>query len=136
MENRRQTYRHPFDPEEAVRVAIHKSGEHAPLDCELLDLSLGGMRVRLCDAARSLRVGDSIVSRLLGRDSPEPVELNLTLPSQIVRLVRQEDHVDCGIRFLPTASAGTNDNIERILARFLMAEQRRLRRHTNVDRGS
>jgi hypothetical protein len=134
MENRRQTYRHPFDPEEALRVAVHKPGGLLSLDCELLDLSLGGMRVRLRDATRSLRVGDSVVSRLLGRDSPEPVELSLALPSQIVYLERRDARVDCGIHFLPLADPGTNDNIERILGRFLMAEQRRLRRSQNDER--
>jgi c-di-GMP-binding flagellar brake protein YcgR len=133
MENRRQTYRHAFDPEEALRVALLKPGTDHPIDCELLNLSLGGMRVRLRDDARSLRAGDSVVSRLLGRDSPEPVELSLALPSQIVHLERRLGSVDCGVHFLPTANPGTNENIERILARFLIAEQRRLRRQARAE---
>src|SRR6185312_7927418 len=102
-------------------------GQTVSFNCELLDLSVGGMRVRLSSAAQSLRVGDSIVTRLLGREAPEPVELSLALPSRIVHLVKQDDRFDCGVQFLPTANPSTNESIERTLGRFLMAEQRRLR---------
>ena len=117
-----------------MRVELHKAGRLVPCTCELLDLSVGGMRVRLSGTADSLRVGDSIVSRLIGRDAPEPVELSLALPSRIVHLQPQGEHFDCGIQFLPTANPSTNESVERTLGRFLMAEQRRLRQKTDAAR--
>jgi c-di-GMP-binding flagellar brake protein YcgR len=127
MENRRQSYRHAFVPEEALRVELHKPGQPVPFICELLDLSVGGMRVRLNATAHSLRTGDSVITRLFGRDTPEPVELSLALPSRIVHVEQQGDNFACGIHFLPTANPSTNESIERTLGRFLMGEQRRLR---------
>ena len=134
MENRRQSYRHAFVPEEALRVELHKPGQPVPFICELLDLSVGGMRVRLNATAHSLRTGDSVITRLFGRDTPEPVELSLALPSRIVHLQPQGEHFDCGIQFLPTANPSTNESVERTLGRFLMAEQRRLRQKTDAAR--
>ena len=130
MENRRQTYRHPFAAEETLRVELRPPGRQAAVPCDLLDLSLGGMRVRLHDAAVSLKVGDPIVAHLLGREGTAPVELGLTLPSRVVSLEQREEGVLCGLQFLPTANPGINDSVERTLGRFLMAEQRRALRRS------
>ena len=88
------------------------------LACELLDLSLGGMRIRMPQPPADLRVGDSVTTRLLGRESPNPVVLSLALPARIVYLRPHGDAFHCGLKFLPTASPATNDNIERRLASF------------------
>ena len=127
MENRRQTYRHNFDPEEILSVELHLPGKQGVHVCELLDLSLGGMRIRIPQPPAELREGESITARLLGREAPNPVVLSLALPAQIVHLRQEGDAFHCGLRFLPTASPSTNDRIERTLASFLLAEQRRKR---------
>jgi hypothetical protein len=44
-----------------------------------------------------------------------------------VYLKQNADGLQCGVHFLPTANPALNDEIERTLARFLMAEQRRKR---------
>ena len=128
MENRRQTYRHSFDPHEALRAELSLPGQRAALACVLLDLSLGGGRVQLREPPGTLRIGDSVVFRLLGRSDPEPVELTLALRSQVVYLWQHGEEWHCGIRFLPSADTRANDQIERTLSNFLLAEQRRKRR--------
>jgi c-di-GMP-binding flagellar brake protein YcgR len=133
MENRRQSYRLPFNPNEALRVELRLPGEDAPLDCELIDLSLGGMRVRLRHSSHALTTGARLVTRLLGREGPEPVELSLALPSCVTHLERAGAGTSCGVAFLPIADVSVNDRVERILGRFLMAEQRRLRRRDLAD---
>ncbi len=125
MENRRQTYRHSFEPEEILRAELLRPGQRAHLACQVLDLSLGGMRVRLCQPNNTLTNGDSVVVRLLGRDDAAPVQLNLSIPSQVISLEQCGEEWYCGIRFLPFADPRANDNLERILSRFLLAEQRR-----------
>jgi c-di-GMP-binding flagellar brake protein YcgR len=128
MENRRQTYRHPFQPQEALRAELNLPASPVGLACKLLDLSLGGMRVRLGETPASLRVGTPVTVRLLGRDDPPTsAELSLTLRSQVVYLARHGEEWHCGVHFLPIANPSANENIERILSRFLLGEQRRKR---------
>jgi hypothetical protein len=123
--NRRQTYRHSFNPQEELHAEIRLPGQADALVGELLDLSLGGTRVRMKMPAGAFRVGDAVVAHLLGRDAPEPIELSLTLPSSVVYLKRQGDDCICGVQFLPIVDANTRSSVERTLARFLLAEQRR-----------
>jgi c-di-GMP-binding flagellar brake protein YcgR len=127
MENRRQTYRHLFDPAEVLRVELHLPGKQGVLACELLDLSLGGMRVQASSLPVGIRMGDSITVRLVGREAPDPVVLSLSLPARIIHLGQEGEVVRCGLQFLPTASPSANATIERRLASFLLAEQRRKR---------
>jgi c-di-GMP-binding flagellar brake protein YcgR len=125
MENRRQTYRHPFPPTEVLRVELQVPEGQPPLTAELIDLSLGGMRVRLPPASDRLREGEVIGARLVGRAGPVPVELDLTLRSRVVYLHAAEEGAYGGMHFLPAANAAANEKTERVLGRFLMAEQRR-----------
>ncbi len=132
MENRRQTYRHSFVPAEALRVELYRPGTQDKIDCDLLDLSLGGMRVRLRNAVQRLRAGDSVITHLLGREAPSPVELSLSLPSCVAHVDRHRDGIIYGVQFLPSANPGANEKVEKTLARFLIAEQRRLRRQAQA----
>lgn len=127
MENRRQTYRLPFTPQEVLRAELSRPGQRNALPCELLDLSVGGVRVLLHEPPGSLRIGDSVVFHLLGRSGPIPVELALVLRAQIVYLRQHGEEWHCGIRFLPSADPRANEQIERTLSSFLLAEQRRKR---------
>jgi c-di-GMP-binding flagellar brake protein YcgR len=124
MENRRQTYRHSFEPREILRAELYRPGQHAVLACEVLDLSLGGMRARLRQPVGSLGTGDSIVTRLYGRESSS-VDLSLSLPSEVAFLIQHGEVWHCGLHFLPLADTRVRDDIERTLSRFLFDEQRR-----------
>jgi c-di-GMP-binding flagellar brake protein YcgR len=125
MENRRQTYRQSFPSQEVLRAELYRPGQRSVLPCEVLDLSLGGMHVRLRERIDSLSIDDFLVTRLLGRDAPAPINLSLSLPSQVVSLKQSGEEWHCGLRFLPIADPRANDNIERSLSRFLLCEQRR-----------
>ena len=125
MENRRQTYRQSFQPQEVLRAELYRPGQRTALRCEVLDLSLGGTHVRLRELVDSLNVDDFLVTRLLGRDAPAPVELSLSLPSQVVSLRPRGEQGHYGLRFLPLADLRANDSLERSLSRFLLSEQRR-----------
>jgi hypothetical protein len=125
MENRRKTYRQSFPPQEVLRAELYRPGQRDVLLGEVLDLSLGGAHVRLRELVGALDIEDSLVTRLLGRNEPAPVNLSLSLPSQVVSVERRGEQWYCGLRFLPVADPRANDAIERSLSRFLLAEQRR-----------
>ncbi len=127
MENQRQNYRHRFEPEETLRVELQLPGKRIVVSGELLDLSLGGMKLSLLNPPAELQSGKSVTARLVGRDAAHPVALDLVLPSRVVYLRPHEATIHCGLRFLPTASANANEAIERALSRFLLSEQRRKR---------
>ena len=129
MENRRQTYRHSFEPAKRPRAELYRpGGRHTVLACEVLDVSLGGMRARLLQLLGSLDIGDSLVTRLLGRAAPSPVDLNLSIPSQVVYRELHKEEWHFGLRFLPIADTRAHEFIERKLSHFLLSEQRASRR--------
>lgn len=134
MENRRQTYRQSFQSHEILRAELYRPGQRTVLSCEVLDLSLGGTHVRLGELVGSLNIDEVLVTRLLGRDAPVPVDLSLSLPSQVVSLRQRGEEWHCGLRFLPLADPRANDDIERALSRFLLSEQRRRREEANRQR--
>lgn len=125
MENRRQTYRQSFQPQEILRAELYRPGQRTALPCEVLDLSLGGTHVRLRELVDAFNIDDFLVTRLLGRDAPTPVDLGLSLPSQVVSLVPRGEQWHYGLRFLRLADPRAHDAIERSLSRFLLSEQRR-----------
>jgi c-di-GMP-binding flagellar brake protein YcgR len=125
LENRRQTYRHSFEPREFLRAELYRPGMLPALACEVLDLSLGGMRARLRQSIGSLDIGNSVVTHLLDRETLAPVKLGLSIPSQVVFLDQRDGNWHCGLRFLPIADSRVHDDRERTLSRFLLDEQRR-----------
>lgn len=128
MENRRQSYRHAFEPQDVLRAEITRPGQRGAVHCDLRDLSLGGVRLRLGDPGNPLKVGDSLVLRLFGREGEAPLAPPLTLRSQVVYAKREGEEWDCGIRFLPSADPRANERTERTLSNLLLTEQRRKRR--------
>lgn len=125
MENRRQTYRHSFEPDESLQAKLIRPGHRVGIACEVLDLSLGGMRTRLSEQTGSLANDDTLITHLLGRETELPVRLNLFIPSQVISLTKLDNVWHCGIHFLPMADSRANETLERALSRFLLAEQRR-----------
>jgi hypothetical protein len=123
MNNRRHTYRHPFVAAEQVKVELVAPAKGRALRCELIDLSIEGMKVRL-DANASPGVDEQLTARLLGRPTP-PVHLGLLLLGQVKYVLPEGRHVCCGIQFLPAASLPLNEQRESALGRFLVEEQRR-----------
>jgi c-di-GMP-binding flagellar brake protein YcgR len=126
MENRRQSYRHPFPESEPVGVEITASEGQPPLRGELLDLSVGGMKIRL-DAGHEVSVGGHLTVRAVRRQSP-PLRLLLGLAGQVKHVEQEGRHVCLGLQFLPQAMAPADDTREGKLSRFLAEEQRRILR--------
>ena len=126
MENRRQTYRHPFVQTEKAGVEMTGLAEKNTIRGELVDLSIDGMKVRL-EAHTALDVGAQLTIREIRRPTP-PVHLPLGLVSQVKYVVQEGLHVCLGMQFLRQASPEVSSLHESRLRRFLVEEQRRMLR--------
>ena|SRR5208282_3916440 len=126
MENRRQYYRHLFTPGRRLRVQLGLPGSGARYNGEVIDLSIGGMRVRLKDAIQPVPGDDQLLAEI-SRKSGAEVEFQLGLTADIVHSEAHADTRDYGIRFLPVQNAAASETRERAIWRFLIQEQRRTR---------
>jgi c-di-GMP-binding flagellar brake protein YcgR len=126
MENRRQSYRHPFPTSEPVGVEIAPPEGQPPLRGELLDLSVGGMKIRL-DAAHPVSVGGHLTVRLVRRQTP-PLRLLLGMAGEVKHVEQDGRHVCLGLQFVQQGEAPAGETRERELSRFLAEEQRRVLR--------
>jgi c-di-GMP-binding flagellar brake protein YcgR len=124
MENRRQSYRHPFRESEPVVVEI-AAPEGETLWGELLDLSVGGAKIRL-DAC-PVSVGGQLTIGLFRRQTP-PLRLELGLAGVVKHVEKEGRHVFVCLQFVPQKATPAGDPRERTLSRFLAEEQRRLLR--------
>jgi c-di-GMP-binding flagellar brake protein YcgR len=119
MENRRQDFRHAFPPPERRRV--HLTAATGTATGEILDLSLGGMRVRL-EPAGALKPRQRYRVQLsLTADEA------LALDAEVVH-GRNDPENGCGLHFLPLVDLRASDARERRLWKFLLDEQLRQRR--------
>ena len=124
MENRRQDYRHIFRPHERRQVQMSAAAA-GTLRGELLDLSLGGVRVRLPGGAPPLKPQERCRVQL-EVDSDQA----LLFDAEVIH--REPDpEASCGLRFLPLVDVNAWELRERRLWKFLLEEQRRLRRQRN-----
>lgn len=116
MDNRRQDYRFLF----ALR-------DRRPVECivpagrfqaEMVDLSTGGMRLRVAHCPFALAPGEHVVVSFSLGNGP------LTVPARVIH-----DGVvgltEIGVHFLPVLDG---DERERVIWTFLLAEQRQHRR--------
>ena len=127
MENRRQTYRHPFLEPGSIEVEIAAADGQQSLRGEILDLSVEGMKVRL-EAKNALELGGQLTILLIRRQTP-PVHLPLRLVGQVKHIEPDGRYICLGVQFLELATASAGDSGERKLSRFLAEEQRRILRH-------
>jgi len=119
MENRRIDYRHTFEEPERLPVSLHVGA--AELHGEVLDLSVAGMAVRL-DEPAAIRPRDRLhVDLSLAGDQ------KVALPAVVVH-GQQAPTPHLGLRFLPAADLQASDARDRLLWRFLVAQQQRERR--------
>jgi c-di-GMP-binding flagellar brake protein YcgR len=120
MENRRQNYRHLFVPPQLC-VELQAPAQGAICLGALLDLSIGGMKIRLDDLTQPL----ALHGRCLARSVLAAGHLRLALSAAIVHLQIGEDGRYLGLRFLPSVDPRVNEQREQVIWRFLMEEQRR-----------
>ena len=125
-ENRRRDYRHPFLPTDTRPVDLELLAHPATTMGEILDLSLGGMRVRLDKKVDPPKPND----RLRVRSAIPGMDSSLGLASVVVHSQTTPDGHFCGIHFLSSTNPTADDGREKALWRFLMDEQRRGRNHS------
>jgi hypothetical protein len=119
MENRRQHYRHDFAPTRQFVVRLQTS-EGAPVgQGELINLSIGGA----CVYAPALR--KQAAEKWIVTLSLDATAAPLTIP--VERVYARDDRACCGLRFLDAADLPEQEERDRILWKFLLAEQRRRR---------
>jgi c-di-GMP-binding flagellar brake protein YcgR len=124
MESKRKDYRHNFPADERIPVDLELSGARTVLHGEIVNLSVGGMRVHFVDSVADLNPQGRLVARASIRES----KIDLALASTVIYAEQSDDASYCGLRFLPSASRTIDESTERIVWSFLLDEQRRLRR--------
>jgi c-di-GMP-binding flagellar brake protein YcgR len=121
MQNRRQFYRHSFAHPAHHPVRLRLLGHDEPLAGTMLNLSLGGLALRI-EGETELEPGTGMAEISLGPDQPP-----LTMP---VELLHRDAHDPAiyGFRFLPRVDARAEEECERRVWSFLLREQRLQRR--------
>jgi c-di-GMP-binding flagellar brake protein YcgR len=120
MDNRRQDYRHTFEPAERLHVELTRADGSAVLTGEIVNLSVGGMLVALPHACPFKPAERCHVQFAIEPERP------LAIRAAVVHLAA--DRAGAGLRFLPLANLDAGEARERALWRFLLDEQRRARR--------
>jgi hypothetical protein len=123
MENRRKDYRHRLEAPGRLGAELTPSGRPAAVAAEVIDLSVSGLAVAL-PAAAAPTVGEACIVRLVATAE----RLDLKIPAVVIHRHDTPAGSRLGLHFPPLANPAANDNRERVLWRFLLEEQRRLRR--------
>jgi|SRR5665213_2062499 len=126
MENRRKNYRHVFAAARRLPVDFLPADSRARLHGELVDLSTGGMRVRMTAAPKPV---------IATAELPLPSG-TLAVRSLLIYARASGDETLCGFQFLPSESEGADLEREQALWRFLTEEQRRELRDRRLNRAS
>lgn len=121
MENRRECYRHPFPPEQALPVIVEDFAHGAAWQGQALDLSLTGMRIRIADPQPQPFSGRRANVRLF----LDPAEA-LSLPIRVVHAEPRDPGV-FGCEFVESIDPRTNERREKKLWAYLLQQQRRER---------
>ncbi len=125
MQTRRADYRYAFEPEERVGAEVLPLRAVAPVLGEIVNLSMGGLALRLKELRADLRPGDRVMVRA---QLPGAVD-SLLAPA---RVVHQHQAADgdrlLGFHFIPSANPSLDQARQAEIWRCLMAAQRRSHR--------
>jgi c-di-GMP-binding flagellar brake protein YcgR len=124
MGNRRQDYRHSFDPAQAPHVELERSSDAACCTGWIADLSVEGMRICFEGSAPALAENERVVARFTLPVHP----LQFSLNARVIHLKTESDGYSCGIHFVPSANLDLDARRERAIWQFLLDEQRRVLR--------
>jgi hypothetical protein len=122
MRDRRQDFRHTFDLARRLMVQCTSLRDREPGSVigEILNISVGGLCIQ-AEALASLGIDQWMASYVL-EPGTQPVRAAVT------RIYTGlTDPTVAGFQFLPTSNALAEEERERRIWRFLMAEQRRER---------
>lgn len=119
--NRRQDYRHRFEPDGQLPAEVLSAQRHEPLAGEIVNLSVSGMLVRVDYLTIPFTPDEQLIVSV---KSPED-NFHLTVRTELVHKRVQDGSRYYGLRFLrpisPAASASRDDQVWR----FLLEQQRR-----------
>jgi c-di-GMP-binding flagellar brake protein YcgR len=120
MENRRKDYRYHFPHPAGLRAELASQGR-VPFRAsgEIMDLSVAGAGLRLPGDLPKILDGSWLVRLSL------PGERPLSLNAALVHRVAQNSTL--GFRFLPLVDPVAQQRRERVIWRFLLDEQRKMR---------
>jgi len=121
MQNRRNDFRVVFTLQDALPVKLESMPLRQALQGQVVDLSIGGMRVRLSGrrvelAPTELWIAQPTLPGLPGR---------LAMRSAIVYSRAQQSGSEYGVHFLPLADRELAEARDKLIWRFLLEEQRR-----------
>ncbi len=129
MENRRQDYRHTFAPPRQLRVELHAPGRRVASVGDIVDLSVGGMKIRLHEGTPPLALAERCWA-----SSTLPVgDLQLALHATVVHVQMGTSGCYYGLHFLPSVDPCVDEKREQAIWRFLLEEQRRALRQRYED---
>lgn len=129
MENRRAYYRHHFAPEQRIAVELESAATKHTVTGELIDLSLGGMQVRL---DRSEVVTLPAGNRFTARSRFSRSNAMLSFPVAVVYSRSTHESLHCGLAFRHAANGQGDEDRERVLWRILFGEQVRALRQARL----
>jgi hypothetical protein len=123
-DNQRNDYRHSFRSFDRISVELLIPGSNRPVVGEVLDLSLGGMKVRIKGRNLPLYNRDPITARsnIPGINSPSGLNA-LVVYCQTTR----EGQV-VGLHFVGTSDPAVNEDREKTMWLYLLDQQRAQRR--------
>jgi PilZ domain len=124
MATQRKDYRHSFSPEERIQVELELNSPRAVLHGEIVNLSVGGMRVHFAEPIPALNPSGRLAARAVIREK----NLDIALTSSVIYAGQGDQGAYCGLRFLPLANRTADEKREQIVWRFLLEKQRRLQR--------
>ncbi|HZT79009.1 MAG TPA: PilZ domain-containing protein [Gemmataceae bacterium] len=117
MTNRRHDYRHPFAPDDRLRVELSAPGKHPVVTGQMVNLSVGGLAY-LGEPPAGPEHGRRVVAHFA---IPHGLR-RFAIPAEVVH-GGEGDLL--GLRFLPLDDSEAQDERDKALWVFLMDEQRR-----------
>jgi c-di-GMP-binding flagellar brake protein YcgR len=125
MDNRRQDYRLSLLPDLRLTAELRPRSRPDPIAGVVVNVSLGGLAVQFDPVGPGLQRADRCEVRL--KLPHQQTEMNV--PMTVVHGGTGDLPV-YGLRFLPMELPAEDENREKMLWRFLLDEQRRLRRRS------
>lgn len=123
MENRRENYRHEFDPDQALPAEFELFGRGTPLPGLIVSLSATGAGIQAAQDQFPMAAHD----RLTLRFRLPKEEFSFELHAIIRHARKNEGGWYYGVQFLPSEDPEEEAERDRRIWRFLMEMQRRSR---------
>jgi hypothetical protein len=131
-DNRRNDYRHAFRPFDRISVELQTQGAIRPVVGEVLDLSLGGMKVRIKECNLPLFSRDALTAHSIIPGINAATGLKATVV--YCRSTGEGQYV--GLQFVGSSEAAVNEDREKAMWLYLLDQQRAQRRRLMLQADS